>query len=112
MEVSALPVHDELMRAADLLSDPEKDSHGRSPVLYPDNNSLTRKANEGALERRLAAWYYIDNRLKAKLEEDEALRKKYITLGKLLARSLLRSDKDMAHRIRECVKQVEKSKQP
>lgn len=107
MEVSALPVHDELMRAADLLSDPQIDSAGRSPVLYPNNKSLTGKANEGALERRLAAWYYIDNRFKDKLEKDPMLRKRYIDLGNLLARALLRSDKDMAKKIRQCIKKIE-----
>jgi hypothetical protein len=107
MEVSDLPVHGELMRAADLLSDPQIDSAGRSPVLYPNNESLTGRANEGALERRLAAWYYIDNRLKDKLEEDPKLRKKFIDLGNLIARALLRSDKEMAKQIRQRIKELE-----
>jgi hypothetical protein len=106
MEINALQVHDGLMREANTLSDPQIDSAGRSPLLYPNNESLAGIANEGAFERRLAAWYYIDNRLKGKSEEDPLLRKKCIDLGNLLARSLLRSDKDMANRIRQRVKEL------
>ena len=111
MEVSALPVHDELIRAADLLSDPQINSAGRSPVLYPKNESLTGKANVGALERRLAAWYYIDSRLSEELVEDQILRRKFVDLGNLIAMALHRSprrnDREMAQRIRERVKKLE-----
>lgn len=112
MEISAFPVHEELIRAADLLSDPEIDSEGRSPVLYPDNELLTEKADEGALERRLAAWYYIDNRFEQQeIRNDPALLKKYIDLGNFLARALLRSpregDKEMAKRIRQRARELQ-----
>ena len=93
-----------------MLSDPQIDSAGRSPVLYPKNEALTGKANEGALERRLAAWYYIDNRLQDELEEDQTLRRKFVDLGNLLARALLRSpregDKEMAEHIRRRIKEL------
>jgi hypothetical protein len=115
MEVSAFPVHDELTRAADLLSDPQIDSVGRSPVLYPKNESLTGKANVGALERRLAAWYYIDNRLREELKENEILLTKFVDLGNLIARALNRSphgnDREMAKHVRRRVKELEEQRQ-
>jgi hypothetical protein len=110
MEISAFRVHDELIRAADLMSDPQINSAGRSPVLYPKNESLTGKANEGALERRLAAWYYIDNRLQNELKENQTLQQKFVDLGNLIARALLRSpregDKEMAEHIRQRAREL------
>jgi hypothetical protein len=109
-ELSAVPVHDELIRSAELLSDPEIDSAGRSPVLYPKNESLSSRANVGALERRLAAWYYIDNRLRDEMMHDAALRAKLVYLGNLIARALIRSaresDRVTAEQIRKRVKEL------
>jgi hypothetical protein len=109
MEVSAVQVHDELIRTADLLSDPQRSSTGRSPVLYPGNALLSEKASEGALERRLAAWYYIDNRLEHELDNNPDLHEKYVDLGNVLVRALLRSpregDKEKANLIRKAVRE-------
>jgi hypothetical protein len=111
MEAGAFPVHDELIRAADLQNDPQIDSVGRSPVLYPKNEALVGRANQGALERRLAAWYYMENRLKEELTTDTSLQKKFLDLGHVLARTLLRSpreqDRQMARLVRDRVKGLE-----
>ncbi|MEM8718698.1 MAG: caspase family protein [Cyanobacteria bacterium P01_G01_bin.39] len=108
MEGSTFPVYDELIQTADLLSDPQKRSAGRSVVLYPENAFLSRKVDEGATELRLAAWHYINNRLRNELENNNDLLKKYIDLSNLLSSALLRSpredDQEMAKIIRQQVK--------
>jgi hypothetical protein len=117
MEISAKQVFQELIESANLLSKPDLDTAGRSPVLYPGNDTLVEKAEEGALERRLAAWYYIDQRYG--LEEilgDPDLGGAYEALGNVLAGTLLRSptpsDKALAQAIREKVKRLRKIRRP
>ncbi|HEX3555070.1 MAG TPA: hypothetical protein VIA62_17745 [Thermoanaerobaculia bacterium] len=111
VEVSAKPVYKELIESADLLS--ERESKGKSPVLYPGNALLVEKAAEGAIERRLAAWYYLDQRYGLdEIKSDSELAKTYETLGNILASTLLGSprtvDKELAQAIREKVKPLRK----
>lgn len=108
MEGSTFPVYDELIQKADLLSDPQKRSAGRSAMLYPKNAVLSSKVDEGIIELRLAAWHYINNRLENELENNDELHKKYIDLSNLLSSALINSprkdDQEMAKIIRQQVK--------
>jgi len=62
----ALPLVDELLRGADMLSSPDEESEGVSQVLFHEvNRALTVAAKEAAAERRLAAWLYLSQRFSA-----------------------------------------------
>jgi hypothetical protein len=93
VEVAAKPVYRELADAANMISSPDVDSEGESPILYPRNTELAEKTEVGALERRLAAWYYLDNRYgwEEMLSSDESLVEQYESLGDRLITQLLRS---------------------
>lgn len=92
VEVAAKPVHRELAEAANMISPPDVDSEGESPVLYPSNPELAGKNEVGALERRLAAWYYLDNRYEwPEIVASDDLRSHYESLGDRLVAQLLRS---------------------
>ena len=110
VETAAKPVYSELIEAANLLDSSDIDSGGRSPVLYPKNETLDQKAEEGARERRLAAWYYIEKRYRAEdIIRDPKLAQSYERLGNALARSLKRSsNKDDQSLADTILAQVEK----
>lgn len=92
VETAARPVYIELVNAANLLSNPEIDSHGMSPVLYPKNTTLIQKADEGALERRIAAWLYLIYRYPLEdISNDPQLSRIFTRLGNIVAPALLRS---------------------
>ena len=95
VEVAARPVYSELIDSANLLDTSEISSGGRSPVLYPKNKDLDIKAEEGARERRLAAWYYLERKYSQEERlRDTKLAQQYETLGNVLIRSLKRSSKE------------------
>jgi len=59
----ALPLVDELMRAANILTSDDEESTGISPILYNEvNKELVAEAYEAAAERRLAAWLFLTRR--------------------------------------------------
>ena len=92
VEAVAKPVHQELADAANMISSPDVDSEGESPILYPSNTELAEKTELGALERRLAAWYYLDNRYHwEELLGSAELAADYESLGDRLVTQLLRS---------------------
>lgn len=96
----------ELLKAADLLEDPQSDSIGRSSVLYPKNDALLEKASKRSLELRLAAWFYMENRLHDKINSSDKMLSDFIDLGNLISRSLLQypDGKQLALQIRNKVK--------
>src|SRR5207253_2139682 len=96
------PVYSELIDSANMLSSPES---SRSSVLY-QNAVLKKKAEQGADERRLAAWYYLNSRytLEAIVANSE-LTKKYVDLGNQLSDTLIEADNDLADKIRRQVKE-------
>ena len=59
----SLPVVDELIERARLLSNEEEESTGTSSILYQDVSPVLRtRAEAAAIERRIAAWLYLDAR--------------------------------------------------
>jgi hypothetical protein len=92
VEAGSKPVYKELATAADMLSSPEVDSVGISMILYPSNRDLVERTERGALERRLAAWYYLDNRYDWKEIISSSERQEYYeTLGDQLVSYILGS---------------------
>jgi hypothetical protein len=62
----ALPLVDELVRDANILSSVDEESAGVSPVLFHEvNKELVNAARDAAAERRLAAWLYLSQRFTA-----------------------------------------------
>lgn len=60
---AALPLVDELMRAANILASDDDESTGISPILYHEvNKDLVAEAYEAAADRRLAAWLFLTRR--------------------------------------------------
>src|SRR5262249_54041986 len=56
-----LPLVQELTERARLLSSEEEESTGTSSILYQDVSPILRaRAEEAAIDRRIAAWLYID----------------------------------------------------
>jgi Effector-associated domain 1 len=63
---AALPLVDELIRSANILASDDQETTGISPILYHEvNKELVAEAEEGAAERRLAAWLFMDRRYTA-----------------------------------------------
>jgi tetratricopeptide (TPR) repeat protein len=93
-EASSRPVYNDMINSANLMSSPDTDSLGISPVLYPRNKLMVQKAGEGALERRIAAWLYIKGRIaKEQIIENENLLSVFTNLGFLIIRGLITSEK-------------------
>ena len=105
VETAARPVYKELINAANLLSNPDIDSQGMSPVLYPQNTTLIQKADEGAIERRIAAWYYLNYRYTLKdISKDPQLSKMFTDLGNIVAPALLRSSAERDNKLGELIR--------
>ena len=102
-EISAIEVYRDLAASADLISSNRE--KGYSPALYSENEHLREKANQNALELRLAAWFYIDNRYSPEIiQASPQLMEYYQSLGNIIARTLISSsnpeDKELAKKIR------------
>jgi hypothetical protein len=109
VEAAARPVYADLINAANLMSNPEIDSRGMSPVLYPRNSTLTQKADEGARERRIAAWFYLNHRYPLEtISDDPQLSRMFTDLSNIIAPALLRSpvesDKELGRYVRQQIK--------
>lgn len=107
VEFAAKPVYTELIDSAILLS-----GQFTSRMLY-QNAELQKKANEGADERRLAAWYYLNNRYTPnEIMVNTELANIYIDLGNQLSSTLKASsvtvDQKLADAIRQQVKEFKK----
>ena len=65
-QTASLPLVDELLRNANILSSDDEESAGVSPVLFHEvNKELTVAARDAAAERRFAAWLYLSQRFTA-----------------------------------------------
>jgi hypothetical protein len=71
-QTQALPVVDELLRNANILSSDDEESGGVSPVLFHEvNRELAVAARDAAAERRFAAWLYLSQRFTAEQVADD-----------------------------------------
>lgn len=105
VEIAAKPVYNELRDSANLLDGIDRII---SPVLYHQNSELRKKAQEGADERRLAAWYYLNGRYDEKTRvTDNELADIFIELGNSLSDALFQySDNDSQMRAKTIRNQV------
>jgi hypothetical protein len=104
IDISARPIYTELSVAADLLSSPDPEAAGRSQVLYPRNQRLSAQSQAGARERRLAAWFYIDQRFTPQeIASKPDLLTMYRQLGALACNALIASESSSD---REAAKQI------
>jgi len=85
--VAQLEVHDLLYRSAESLSSAEKDRIEAQQTLFAASRPIKRDAERAALEQRIAAWLYLEHRVKPRRfpEADKALHQK---LGKDVAAAL------------------------
>ena len=89
-ELSTNKVYRDLELSADTIS--TNRDKGRSPILYSENENLREKADQNALELRLAAWFYIDNRYSPEdIKKSPQLLEAYQRLGNIVARALVKS---------------------
>ena len=79
---------------ADSLNDPNP-RENVPQALYYEVPEIKRDQEVGALERRIAAWLYLDQRLRASdLPEGDPRRLAWIETGQLAAAALFDSDLD------------------
>jgi hypothetical protein len=115
VEAAARPVYADLVNAANLMSNPDIDTQGMSPVLYPGNTTLIQKADEGARERRIAAWFYLKHRYPLEvISNDQELSGAFTDLSNIVAPALLQSsaesDKELGRYIRQQTKALREIK--
>jgi hypothetical protein len=70
-----------------------------SQILFSAGKGMKRDRERAALEHRIAAWLYLEHRLKTgSSDRDDALKKLYRELGQLAAAALYDSgtDEDLA----------------
>jgi hypothetical protein len=97
VSVSYHAVHDALRYSADSLSDSASKQQRieSSQVLFSAGKNMKRDRERAALEHRIAAWLYLEYRVKAgSLSPDDVLNRLYRELGELAAATLYDSDKD------------------
>jgi hypothetical protein len=97
-------IHTELEQEAfNLLGDPELNLNPFA--LFSEVPGLEQLIRSAAVEKLLAAWYYLENRY-SELErmEEKSLCNSYITIGNKLSTLLRRSDKSRAKQIFSAVK--------
>jgi len=61
-EEAPISVEEALDKEASILVGPDRMTYPGSPLLYWENENLLRKAEAAALDRWLAAWYFVDKR--------------------------------------------------
>jgi tetratricopeptide (TPR) repeat protein len=90
------PVYEELATTADALHHPKQGRIGAPQILFHRGFHLKRDSEHAALEHRIAAWLYLDMRLKAgEKSQDDAVRKRYVQLGRAAVQGLYaRAGKD------------------
>jgi hypothetical protein len=105
-------VYEELRESADALHHRKQGSEGVAQILFHRSFPLKRDSERAALERRVAAWLYLDQRLNAgETGKGSPLHDVYVRLGKEVASGLLDLGEDvdvqLAKTIRNRVKAVE-----
>jgi hypothetical protein len=106
-------VYEELRDSADALHHRKQGIEGVAQILFHRSFPLKRDSERAALERRVAAWLYLDQRLDAgAMNKGEELYELYVSLGKEVANGLLNlggdADRQLGMTIRKRVKTVEK----
>ncbi|HYV49819.1 MAG TPA: caspase family protein [Myxococcaceae bacterium] len=87
-----ISTHEELQAIADSLHAAEQEQLGSNQSVH-DGPHLKRDRERAALERRLAAWLYLEHRLQAgSRTEDDPLRVLHQKLGRQVAGGLYQSD--------------------
>jgi hypothetical protein len=83
-----LPLVQELTERARLLSSEEEESTGTSSILYQDvSPALRARAEEAAIDRRIAAWLYIDaHYTDDEIADDAQLLREFRALGAQILR--------------------------
>jgi hypothetical protein len=110
MQPAGRPVFEELAESADALHHPKQGRVGAPQVLFYSSFQVKRDSEQAALERRIAAWLYLDMRVKAGgLAVDDPLRQRYLQLGHEARRGLYRrgtsADAELADYIKERLKE-------
>jgi hypothetical protein len=75
-------VVEDLKRSADSLHHPQQGRVGAPQILFHGSRLAKLDSERAALERRMAAWLYLDRVRFAKLQEDDELLKSYRELGR------------------------------
>jgi hypothetical protein len=76
-------VIEELERGADSLHHPDQGRVGAPQILFHGSRLAKLDCERAALERRIAAWLYLEHRVRrARLKEDAALLRSYRDLGR------------------------------
>jgi hypothetical protein len=76
-------VVEELKRRADTLHHPQQGRVGAPQILFYGSRLAKQDSERAALERRIAAWLYLEHRVGfAKLKDDEEMLKVYRELGR------------------------------
>jgi hypothetical protein len=103
-------VYEELTETADALHHPKQGRVGAPQILFHRSFRLKHDSEQAALERRIAAWLYLDIRLKAAAKpKDDPLRERYVQLGRAAVQALYaragQDDQELARFIQERLKE-------
>jgi len=112
-EEAPMAVEEAFDKEAAVLVGPDRTTYPDSPLLYAGNKALVRKAEFAALDRWLAAWYFVDKRYsvlprirKSKAVPDDPLVQRWINRA-FSIQSMLDTLRDAAYAgIKEEVDQV------
>lgn len=89
-----LEIDQELDQQADAIHHRVQRSEGGTQQMHMDQ-TLSSDAQKSALERRLAAWFYLHERVRAyELDKEDSRRRRYIKLGRAVITDLYKSDSD------------------
>jgi hypothetical protein len=107
---SVVPVHVDLNRDADTLDSPHQKREGGPRILFRQSTAIKRDSEAAALDRRVAAWLYLEHRLRAgELDERDPIHGLYLSLGRTIIKGLnktrKKADRALAKEIRERLKQ-------
>ncbi len=74
---------DELKNKADALHHPQQGRMGAPQILFHRSRIVKQNSEKAALELRIAAWLYLEHRVKGtRVKEDASSRKLYHDLGR------------------------------
>jgi hypothetical protein len=89
-------VPDALCREADSLDNPARERLNVPQTLFFEAQAIKVSEEEAALERRLAAWLYLEHRIRAReLSPDDPRRRQWSRLGRQVAERLLSNTDDV-----------------
>jgi hypothetical protein len=97
-------VYESLVDAADILHHSQREVDERdagSQALFADLAEVKANYEQAAVARRLAAWLYLEHRLKAGASDNESLKKTWRELGASVSAALYEVDLDLALEIEE-----------